>query len=268
MSLCTRNPFVLNILVPSLGLVLVSACSPTRPPRPVAAQDSIPISTEVERTGPTVEKPTVDTATKPKMLVLDSGQEESPTSQPKSLLEASRLAKERRKVATAPVAVITNQNLKDYAKRGNLTIGAPSPPPDEPQQPAQDASQKDEKYWRSKALELRTNWRVSSDAVAELEARAEALRQEFYSELDLYRRDTRLKPAWDRVLDRLAQAKHDAEKGKDDLLVFIEEGRRQGALPGWLREGIELEPEGDRVVDDDLPEAEATEPVVIDSNFR
>ena len=95
-------------------------------------------------------------------------------------------------------------------------------------------------------------------------SRAEALRHQFYSQEDIYIRDTRVKPAWDRVLDRLEEAKREAEAGHQKVTDFLEEGRRAGALPGWLREGIELEPEEQRTMEEELPEAEAVEPVTID----
>lgn len=208
----------------------------------------------------------------PATKVLDSGGTGPSSDQPLTLLEASRLAKERRKTAQAPIAVITNQNLHEYAQRGKLTIASSANPPvdSEPEEASTppEGQPRDERYWRSRALELREGWRSSVDAIVELEARAEALRHEFYSERDLYRRDTRVKPAWDRVLDRLERAKKEAEQGRDDLVAFMEEGRREGALPGWLREGIDLEPEADRVSDDDLPTTQSTDPVVIDGEFR
>ncbi len=257
-------------------VLLVSAlpgCHQTRTPRPVAASEAVPIPTTTPETPATPpSQPVPPPETKPKTLVLDEGGEETAEERSRTLLEASRLAKERRRTAPAPVAVITNQNLKDYAKRGNLVVGSSSAPPAGSEGGAQpsigEKLLQDEIYWRTRARELREKWRNSVDSALELEARAEALRQEFYSEQDLYRRDTRVKPAWDRVLDRLAQAKIDAEQGRDNVVAFVEDGRRQGALPGWLREGIELEPEDDRVSDDELPEHKAIEPVVIDNNFR
>ena len=50
---------------------------------------------------------------------------------------------------------------------------------------------------------------------------------------------------------------------KAELEAFLEEGRRAGALPGWLREGAEQEPETAET-DVALP-GEAIEPPVLKS---
>ena len=53
-----------------------------------------------------------------------------------------------------------------------------------------------------------------------------------------------------------------ATKGAEEVAAFLEEGRRAGALPGWLREGIELEPEPVLVEVDGIVEHEAEEPTI------
>ncbi len=61
----------------------------------------------------------------------------------------------------------------------------------------------------------------------------------------------------------LEAAKRRVVEKERELEAFVEEGRRAGALPGWLREGIELEP---KPVADQTEEKihEAVEPVVVD----
>ena len=85
-------------------------------------------------------------------------------------------------------------------------------------------------------------WRDSVDRVEELEGEVAELRRRFYMEDDPFYRDSQIKPAWDRSLDQLTIAKDEVVAAKEDLDELLEEGRRQGALPGWLREGIEFEP--------------------------
>jgi hypothetical protein len=80
------------------------------------------------------------------------------------------------------------------------------------------------------------------DEIADLERDADGLRRRFYAESDPYVRDTRVKPDWDRVLDRIREMREAAERRRRELVEHLEEGRRAGAMPGWLREGIELEP--------------------------
>ena len=51
----------------------------------------------------------------------------------------------------------------------------------------------------------------------------------------------------------------EVEARQEELAQFLEEGREAGALPGWLREGIDLEPEP--LVEAE-PTAEPSEPVI------
>ncbi|NJL27037.1 MAG: hypothetical protein HC897_03720 [Thermoanaerobaculia bacterium] len=44
------------------------------------------------------------------------------------------------------------------------------------------------------------------------------------------------------MLDRLGQRRKDAARYEQELNVLVDDGRRSGALPGWLSEGWELEP--------------------------
>ena len=76
----------------------------------------------------------------------------------------------------------------------------------------------------------------------ELQAEVADLRRRFYQEDDPFYRDNEIKPSWDRALDRLQEAKSMAEAQERKLSRFLDEGHRAGALPGWLREGVEYEP--------------------------
>jgi hypothetical protein len=101
---------------------------------------------------------------------------------------------------------------------------------------------KDEEHWRSRALDVRTRLRQAADRTADLELSAAGWRRRFYSEEDPYFRDSKIKPEWDRVLAQLEENRSEVEMTWKELEDFLEEGRRAGALPGWLREGGELEP--------------------------
>ena len=80
-----------------------------------------------------------------------------------------------------------------------------------------------------------------------LEQRSTELRQRFYSENDSFVRDNQVKPEWDRVTDRLQKARAETETARQQLANFLDDGRRAGALPGWLREGEEQEPPAEPV---------------------
>src|SRR5262249_682898 len=136
--------------------------------------------------------------------------------------------------------------LPKYASKGQITVADPKK--DKKGAKAASATTapapavKDEQYWRGKARELRESWKQAADEVKELEQKSITLRQKFYNESDTFPRDTQIKPDWDRVLDRLRQARLDVDTAKQELTQFLEEGRAAGALPGWLDEGIENEP--------------------------
>jgi len=191
-----------------------------------------------------------------KVKVIDDGGKGK--NEPKTLVEASRLARQQKGISPPPVAEINDDNLSEYAEGGKVTYAtsepaAPAPgstgsetasaPAGEGSPPAPTPTgTRGEEYWRNGVLELRRSWRQALDDISELELEAAALRQRFYLEDDPYIRDTQVKPSWDRVLDRLSQRRKDAARYEEDLGAFVEEGRQAGALPGWLSEGWELEP--------------------------
>lgn len=170
-----------------------------------------------------------------KMVVIDEGGEEDPS----NLVTAARRERERRREdGDRERLAITDDNLSEHAT-GQVTVAARS---EADGSPALDELGDDEPFWRNGARERRLRLRRAVDEVDELEELVGDLRTRFYAEDDPYVRDGRIKPAWDRSLVRLEQAREDVESHRLDLEEFLDAGRRAGALPGWLREGIELEP--------------------------
>ena len=160
------------------------------------------------------------------------------------LVAASTAERERRAAAPPVTRSITNQNLVK-AKPGEKPPGKPAPKPAEPAGAAPAAAApggSGEAFWRNRSRELRQRWKDVVDEVADLESDADLLRRRFYAEADPYVRDGRIKPDWDRVLDRIRTLREEAERRREAVTAHLEEGRRAGALPGWLREGIDLEP--------------------------
>jgi hypothetical protein len=217
-----------------LGALLALGCRSTAP-QPVARTDQPKEETKAPAAAPAREG---DAAP----VVVDPGVDGSTT--PQTLVEASRAEKERRANAGKPVAVITDKTLPKYASKGQITVADPKKDKRAAKAPAAAPAPavKDEQYWRGRARELRENWKQAADEVKDLEQKSITLRQKFYSESDTFLRDTQIKPDWDRVLDRLRQARQEVETAKQELTRFLEEGRAAGALPGWLDEGIEEEP--------------------------
>jgi len=163
----------------------------------------------------------------------------------KSLVQTAKAERERRTHAGEAVVVINDKTLPNLPK-GQLTYAAPAKKKAvKPDAPGADAAH-GEQYWRSRALDIRARWKKSADEVKDLEQSAAGWRRRFYAENDPYARDSQIKPEWDRVLDRLGKARAEVDAAKKELEDFQEEGRRAGALPGWLREGTEQEPAAEK----------------------
>jgi hypothetical protein len=203
----------------------------------------------------------------PSVIVVDTA-DYDPDSQ-LTLAEAARAERERKADTVPPRIIINNKTIHRYAKGGQLTVAEPkkkaAPPPAaqaaalttvasattaaSPTQPLQ----RDEKYWRGRALEIRQRWRKASDRIKELEDDIALLRRRFYAQDDPYVRDGQIKPAWDRALDELRESRATVQAAKKELTDFLDEGRIAGALPGWLREGVDLEPKEEKPVDPTQP---------------
>jgi len=202
---------------------------------------------------------------KGKTIVISAAQTEGELTR-QQLLAASVEERQRRTRSEQPVVVVTNENLAESAKGGQITIAevVPENPPERSaEEDDPEAPERNEEYWRARALAARVAWRDALDRVDELESEVAALRQRFYAEDDPYFRDNEIKPAWDRALENLERQRALALRSRDDLDGLLEEGRRAGALPGWLREGLELEPEREPAEDE---ERDPLEPDFVDED--
>jgi hypothetical protein len=185
-----------------------------------------------------------------------------------TLAEAAKAERERKAEAVPPRIIINNKTIHRYARGGQLTVAEPKKKAAPAPAPASQASAaaagtpapaataplaRDEKYWRGRALEIRQRWRKASHRIKELEEDIGLLRRRFYAQDDPYVRDGQIKPAWDRALDELRESRAAAQAAKKELTDFLDEGRIAGALPGWLREGIDLEPKEEKPVDPTQP---------------
>ncbi len=233
------------------------------PPAPLAPPPSAP-PTKPEPAPPVTKdaSPTRDDS----VVVVDPGDEEGG---PQTLAEAAKAERERRARANPTKIVINDKNLSEHARKGQITVAdpkarkgapaaAPAAPPTAPGEPV-----RDEQYWRNRGLEIRQRWRQAADDAAELEQKANSLRQKFYAEDDPYVRNNRIKPEWDRTLDQLREARGEAETSKQELTEYLEEGGAAGVYPGWLREGFDLEPEEEEPKEEMAP-AESIEPPVME----
>jgi hypothetical protein len=173
-----------------------------------------------------------------RVVVIEDGEPTADT--PKNLVEAAKTERARRAQAGPSTIVINNKNLHKYAKGGSLTVAAPKKTT--APAPAAAAPEHNEQYWRRGVLEIRLRLKKATEQVKDLGQSASDWRRRFYAQDDPYVRDGQIKPAWDRVLDELRQAQTEIDVSRRELEDFLDQGRREGALPGWLREGIEQEP--------------------------
>jgi len=211
-----------------------------------SAESPASIASNSEAAPPLPDAPPAEAADRPassrlndRTVVISAARTEGELTR-QQLLAASVREKSRREQAS-PVAVVTNENLAESAAGGQLTVAVVVPERPDPDPDAVDTAPAEE-YWRGRALEARIAWRDALDRVEELQTEVATLRRRFYAEDDPYYRDNEIKPAWDRALENLEHERANAQLAQDDLGRVLEEGRRAGALPGWLREGLDLEP--------------------------
>jgi len=269
---------VLTTLSLSLATLAAISCGGAQQP------DALPSQT-LSKVAPQIEPPPTSPALPPitevppsrssAIKVIDPG---GSSERQLTLGEASRLAKEIKASTKPAVITIDDDNLAEYAAGGQVTImesepaapaleeqsaslaraesdtpaasNAPAAAGRRPTIPTSAGSGEtppgnDEGYWRGRALDLRRGWRGTVDEINQLELQSAALRQQFYAEDDPYLRDSQIKPAWDRALDRLDALRREASVYEAEIEAFVESGRRAGAEQGWLNEGWELEPDLD-----------------------
>jgi hypothetical protein len=202
------------------------------------------------------------------VVVIDPGGPGPTTTQ--DVVAAARAEKERRKSSGPSVAVITDKNLAQMGKGGRLTTGAAAPPSSAEGAAATNLVEQQEAYWRERVRSLRERWKLAAESIQTLREEAARRRVQFYAADDPYRRDAEIKPTWDLALEKLDRAKREVLATQEELARALEEGRRTGALPGWLLEGVELEPAAavreSETVGEPRRGAEPREPDVLDEN--
>lgn len=248
-----------------LCLSLIAGCAgappppvqPSEPAEPVPAEQPAPAAPAPPPAEAQAESRNeeITSESRPKEVdVVDPGGDRGPV----SLVEAAQAERERRARSGPPVAVITDKNVAH--SKGHLTVAEPKKRAATAADAAALQILKDEQYWRGRAVDIRTRMRQAADRVEELELSAAGWRRRFYAEEDPYLRDGKIKPEWDRVLEQLEETRNEIGATRKELEAFLEEGRRAGALPGWLREGGELEPEEEKpktspgIVDSEEPQ--------------
>ncbi len=255
---------------PSDGIHLPPQTVSSAPP-PMATASAGPAVPEAPAIGPkeaatqAASRPAAAGSGTTKVVVVD-GRAGEPPEDGSDLYRASEAERRRRDTAAPAVLVLTDENLASQAKGGRVTVGGATAIVR-----AGDVDSgvtADEQYWRTRARELRMDWREAHDRIAELEAQAADLRSRFYAQDDPAYRDRVIKSEWDRTLDRLDEARHKVVQAQEQLEGLLSEGSRAGAMAGWLREGEELEPEPPLPAKAEPKTTDSQEPRVIDPRGR
>lgn len=223
-----------------------------------APEASTGTAADAIRIEPTPARPPSSAAPPDEIVILPGGREAAP-----GLVEAAAAERARKSAAAPSIAEVTDANLDTYGEGVVITRADPTTSDDAGRDglAVADPAADPETYWRGRMSALRLAWRDVAEEIERLEREAGDLRRRFYAEDDPYVRDGRIKPMWDRTLDRLAEARAEAERLQTEVAAAAEEGRRAGALPGWLREGAALEPLPPRA---EPERAEPAEPTVVD----
>lgn len=244
----------LPALLPVL-LIALTACGGG--PKPKTAAPTLP-QTPPSQPGETSSGPAPTPRPpqpKPKPETLIVIDDPAAQRKPLTLAEAAERARKQRQEAGEPKVSITNDNLSEYATGQVTMMEGETAAPGETETDSLEELARDEQHWRQGARDLRLRLRRAVDERGELEQQVAGLRLRFYAEDDPYVRDSQIKPAWDRLLERQRQVELEVKAYRRELEEFLEEGRRAGALPGWLREGLEYEPELEPGEGADSPES-------------
>lgn len=229
--------------VPPLLLLLAAGCASSPSSRPPELLAPPPSAAAPPATAPTEPPSREATTTKPAardrhVVVIDPGGD--PSAGQGGLADTARAERERRRETAPPIVDVTDKNLAQHAT-GDLTTAAERPAPITPSGLLEPGGHGEE-WWRSEARRRRVQWADAVEEILELELRAAELRNRFYAEADPWVRDSRVKPEWDRTLDQIVEARHDAAIAQLEVDDFLDQGRGASVPAGWLREGLELEP--------------------------
>ncbi|MCP2520201.1 hypothetical protein NLC82_02985 [Candidatus Aminicenantes bacterium AC-335-A11] len=170
------------------------------------------------------------------------------------LVEVAKKEKERRaRLKGKKAIVVTNHNLHKFRGReaiivrssgtvpGRISRIPPVSPAPRTYQPRKVSSvsvselDRQEMFWREKKKEYEERWRKAKEYVDLLTLKMNGLWQEFYSLDDMTSRD-KIQREISETYQKLLKAKEEEARAKKELENFLIEARKQGALPGWLRE--------------------------------
>ncbi|OGF64622.1 MAG: hypothetical protein A2Y62_00535 [Candidatus Fischerbacteria bacterium RBG_13_37_8] len=169
-----------------------------------------------------------------------------------SLVEAAKKEKERREKIKKDSKVINNEALEEHLKgKGDTpgtitqsgevseeetetkTEGKESESKEEEFKGPTDFNGNDEAYWKGKIQLAKQKVSDLEKQVTDLQSQINALQASFYTIDDPNQRQS-LNAEINNTQELLNKTKADLEIAKDALAATREEGRRNGALPGWI----------------------------------
>ncbi len=168
------------------------------------------------------------------------------------LVETAKKEKERRaKLKSKKAVIVTNHNLSRYKGKEAVVMKKYSLAPSFPQPsykprlenyqtkeitlPPTSEVDKQEASWKERKAEYEEKWKKTKEYVELLTLKMNGLWQEFYSMDDMTSRD-KIQREISETYQKLLKAQEEEARAKKELEKFLIEARKQGALPGWLRE--------------------------------
>jgi hypothetical protein len=172
-----------------------------------------------------------------------------------SLADVAKKEEERRKAVPAPAKVYTNKDLSappagsppPSSGTSSSTASTPSTastaPTDSPKdakgpsadKPEKEAGQtKDEKYWSGRLKELRDKLDRDTSFADALQTKVNSLTADFVNRDDPAQRAI-IERDRQKALAQLGALQKDIANGKKAIADLLEEARRAGVPPGWLR---------------------------------
>ncbi|NOZ94055.1 MAG: hypothetical protein GXP47_04840 [Acidobacteria bacterium] len=171
-----------------------------------------------------------------------------PTRNPNSLAAVASKIHLRKPGTTSRSSgvVITNENIKSYAEKGNLTTASGQPARTSAtgsmpfgrtttgQRKMSDDAKKS--YWRNAYIRQKQLVDSIKKRIDELNREIPGLWRDFYAWDDPAYRDGVIKPKIDKKLKEVEELKKRLPAEEKKLPKILEDARRDGALPGWFRD--------------------------------
>lgn len=165
-----------------------------------------------------------------------------------SLVEIAKKERERRaRLKGKKVTVVTNADLRRVKKKTAVSVIKPQtleeevaletePIPESlfKKEESPQSKNEEEKIFRESKASLEESLKKAKELVSLLEMKINGLWQEFNSLDDMTSRD-KIQQEMNETQLKLKKAQEDEAKAKEELEKFLEQAKKKGIPPGWLR---------------------------------